>query len=429
MLERFYRWVQTSFHVKRYALYFIRWCVLGYALGVLGGLIGGAFGLAVAKMTQLRMANDWMLFLMPLAGLFIIWLYQITGEEKNRGTNMVLEAVSTEDVEVTKATGPLILISTVISHAVGASVGREGAALQIGGWLGRMVGNTLGKIPFLALDDKEKKIAVMAGMAAVFGALFGTPVAAGIFCMEVFSVGIMYYAAMLPCFLAAFLGKDVAMALGLAPEAFHLETIPTLDSLTVQPIVLLGILLAFLSVVFIKVLHGSEHYFKHWFPNPYVRALAVSAIFIGLTLILNDRTYNGSSMILIEQSIEGHVRWEGFLLKMIFTAIALSGGFKGGEIVPTLCVGACFGCAVGTLIGFEPGVMAACGMIGLFAAVTNCPIASIMIGMELFGGDGLGYFAVVVSLAYSLSGYYSLYGSQKFIYAKIKNEYLNRKAR
>lgn len=259
---------------------------------------------------------------MPLAGLLIVWLYRVTREAQNRGTNMVLEAVSAKE-EVTKATGPLILVSTIISHSVGASVGREGAALQIGGWLGRMVSLTLGRIPFLKLDDREKKIAVMAGMSAVFSALFGTPVAAAIFCMEVSSVG---------------------------------------------------------------------------------------------------------SMLLIEESLQGHVIWEGFFLKLLFTAVALSGGFKGGEIVPTLCVGACLGCAVGTLLGFAPGLMAACGMVGLFSAVTNCPIASIFIGIELFGGEVLPYFAVVVSLAYSLSGYYSLYGSQKFAYGKIRNVFLNRKA-
>ena len=407
--------------IGRNVKYFVRWALIAYIIGFLGGLVGGIFALSISKVTEFRVAHPWTLFLMPLAGLLIVWCYQITGEGKNSGTNMVLASISADET-ITKATGPLIFISTVLTHLVGGSAGREGAALQLGGW----IGSQISKISLFRLDEKEKKMTIMVGMSAVFSALFGTPVAAAFFSMEVISVGIIYYAAMLPCLLAAFLGKDVALKMGIEYDLFSLGDIPKLGIATVQPVVLLGFLVSVLGILFIIILHGFEHKSKKWIPNPYLRILACACAFIILTVILGSTMYSGSGVNLILQSMEGNVRMEAFLLKIIFTTLTIGGGFKGGEIIPTLSIGASFGATYGNLIHFEPVLMAACGMIGLFAAVTNCPIASILLGLELFHGDGISYFAAIVSITFSLSGYYSLYGTQKFIYGKLKNVYLNR---
>ncbi len=401
--------------------YFIRWAVIAYILGFLGGVTGGVFAKLISGVTRLRISHPWIHFFMPLIGLVIVWLYQVTGEGQHQGTNMILASISSKE-EITKATGPLIFISTVLTHLAGGSAGREGAALQLGGWMGSL----LAKIRFFRLDEKERKMTTMVGMSAVFSALFGTPVAAAFFSMEVISVGIIYYAAMLPCLLAAFLGRDVAQWMGVKYDMFHLGDIPSLGFKTVQPVVLLGFLLAVLSILFIIVLQGSEHKLKEWFPNPYLRIFAAGTVFVLLTLLLGTTMYQGSGMNLIEESILGNVRAEAFLLKILFTCITIGGGFKGGEIIPTLSVGASFGATYGRIIRFEPSLMAACGMIGLFAAVTNCPIASILLGLELFHGDGIAFFAAIVSITFSLSGYYSLYGTQKFIFGKLKNVYLNR---
>ena len=167
--------------------YFLKWMVISSLIGCVGGLIGGFFAKCVLWVTEFRMENNWTLYLMPAAGLAIIWLYHMFHEEKNRGTNMVIEAVSSNH-QVSPATGPLIFISTVLTHFVGGSSGREGAALQIGGSLGSLAGR------LIRLDDEDRRVAVMCGMSAVFAALFGTPVAAGIFSLEVASVGVLYYA-------------------------------------------------------------------------------------------------------------------------------------------------------------------------------------------------------------------------------------------
>jgi H+/Cl- antiporter ClcA len=334
---------------------------------------------------------------------------------------MVLDAISSDE-KVTNATGPLIFIATILTHLTGGSSGREGAALQLGGSIGNFFGG------LMKLDEKDKKIAIMCGMSAVFAALFGTPVAAGIFPLEVVSIGILYYAALVPCIFSSYIGVGIARWAGLPGESFPVAEVPAASPSSIAFVVLLGIGCACVSILFCEILHKAEHAYKKVFPNPYIRILAASAIFIALTLLIGTRDYCGGSMGLIEESVEGHARYEAFLLKMIFTAIALGAGFKGGEIVPTLCVGATFGCAFGSIVGFAPSLCAACGMAALFAGVTNCPITSILIALELFGYAGMEYFAIAIAVSFALSGYYSLYASQRFAYAEMKTKLTGKKA-
>lgn len=172
--------------------YFIKWSLIALLIGGTGGLIGSLFSMGVSFATSFRMNHPNMLFFLPVSGILIVWLYHTFHEEGNRGTNMVIDAISSTE-KVTLATGPLIFVSTVLTHIAGGSSGREGAALQLGGSLGNLFGNAI------HLDEKDKKIAIMCGMSAVFSALFGTPVAAAIFPLEVISIGVLYYAALVPC--------------------------------------------------------------------------------------------------------------------------------------------------------------------------------------------------------------------------------------
>ena len=401
--------------------YFIKWSLIALLIGGTGGLIGSLFSMGVSFATSFRMNHPNMLFFLPVSGILIVWLYHTFHEEGNRGTNMVIDAISSTE-KVTLATGPLIFVSTVLTHIAGGSSGREGAALQLGGSLGNLFGNAI------HLDEKDKKIAIMCGMSAVFSALFGTPVAAAIFPLEVISIGVLCYAALVPCIFSSFIGVGIARYLGIAGEHFTVLSIPAISVSSVGWIIFLSALCAAVSIVFCLMLHGAEHTYRKIFPNPYVRILAASAIFILLTLLIFTRDYCGSSMPLIERSMEGEIGYEAFFLKMLFTAIALGAGFKGGEIVPTLCVGAAFGCAFGQITGFAPSLCAACSMAALFAGVTNCPISSLVIALELFGYEGMEYFSIAIAVAFALSGYYGLYASQKFVYSKTKTEFINRKS-
>ena len=411
----------TKAGMKANIRYFIKWSALALVIGSVAGAAGTIFSMGVSWATGFRLSHPSVLFFLPVSGLLIVWMYHSFHEEGNRGTNMVIDAISSNE-RVTPATGPLIFFSTILTHLGGGSSGREGAALQLGG----SIGNSFGE--WFKLDERDKKIAIMCGMSAVFSALFGTPVAAAIFSLEVVSIGVLYYAALVPCVFSSFLAVGIARAAGLEGEHFPVEMIPALNLKAMGLLVLLGILCAAVSILFCVLLHTAEHAYRKYFPDARVRILAGSFLFIALTLLSGTRDYCGSSMGLIESSIEGSVRYEAFLMKMLFTAVALGAGFKGGEIVPTLCVGAALGCAFGEITGFAPSLCAACGMAALFAGVTNCPITSLVIALELFGYEGMEYFSIIIAVAFALSGYYGLYASQKFVYSKTRTEFINRRS-
>ena len=402
-------------------IYFLKWTLISCLMGGAGGAAGAAFSHCVGWAGAFRQAHSWTLYLMPVAGLLIVWMYRMAKEEDNRGTNGILTAVSSTE-EVSPATGPLIFIGTVLTHLVGGSSGREGAALQIGGSMGNFIGKRM------KLDEKDRKVVVMCGMSALFGALFGTPIAAGIFSMEVISVGVMYYAALVPCLFSAFIGTGISVSLGMKPEKFQILEVPAFTVKTGLFIVFLGILCAVVSILFCMILHEAQHLYQKYLKNPYVRILAASALFIVLTLAVGTREYLGSGSEIIEKAMEGHAGWETFLLKMVFTAIVLGAGFKGGEIVPTMSIGASFGCVIGLAAGISPSLCAACGLAALFAGVTNCPVSALIIALEMFGYEAMPYFALISAVSFALSGYYGLYSSQKFVYSKTRTEFINRKA-
>ena len=191
---------------------------------------------------------------------------------------------------------------------------------------------------------------------------------------------------------------------------------------------ILSVLCAIVSILFCILLHTTERLYRRFLKNPYLRAAAGGGIVILLTLAVGNQVYSGTGMDIIEHCIAaGTVLPLAFLLKMIFTAATLGAGFKGGEIVPSLCVGAAFGCLFGNLCGFSPVLCTAVGMGAVFCGVTNSPITSLLICFELFGFEGMPYYLVAIALSYMMSGYYGLYSSQKIIYSKYKTEYINRK--
>ena len=402
--------------------YFLKWMLLSAVIGGIVGVIGSIFGHGVSKATTLWNAHHWTLFFMPVAGLIIVHCYRIAHEEKNKGTDMVLESISAA-TEVTPATGPLIFISTILSHAVSASAGREGAALQLGGSIGNLVGK------MIHLDERDKKVAIMCGMSACFAALFGTPLTASLFSIEVVSIGVMYFAALVPCMFSAFIGAAISGKMGLVPDHFHVGEIPEFGISGAALAILIGILCACVGILMCSILHKSHHAYKKYFPNPYVRVVAGSAIFIVLTLIFSSRYYNGSGMHLIEMCFHGEkVPYYAFIMKIVFTAVALGAGFKGGEIVPALCVGATFGYVIAAITGMPVGLCSSMGMVALFVSVTNCPVSTIFLAFELCGFEAMPYYAIAIAVSFTMSGYYGLYHSQKFVYSKIKTEFINRKS-
>lgn len=396
-----------------------KWVVFAVLTGAVVGLVSSAFYYALSFVNTTREQNSWIIFLLPLAGLLVVATYHFMKNDNDGGTNLVISAVHSGDRIPLRMT-PSIFISTAVTHLFGGSAGREGAALQIGG----SIGNALGKV--FRFDEKDTHVVIMCGMSAAFSTLFGTPMAAAIFPMEVISVGIMYYVALVPCVVSSLTAYGISHLLGVTGEAFHITGIPTLSLTPAVLIMLLACACAFLSIAFCGILHRVENLYKKLFKNRYLRIFVGGCLIVLLTLLVGNNDYNGAGMHVIEHATEGHVVPEAFLLKILFTALTIGAGYKGGEIVPTLFVGATFGCVMGPLLGLSPSLCAAIGMISLFCGVTNCPISTLLISFELFGFEGMPYYLIAVAFSYMLSGYSGLYHSQKIMYSKYKTDFINR---
>ncbi|MBP3462127.1 MAG: chloride channel protein, partial [Tyzzerella sp.] len=286
-------------------------------------------------------------------------------------------------------------------------------------------GNQLGR--WFKLNDEDTRMIVMCGMSAAFSAIFGTPLAAVIFAMEVGSIGIMHYAAFVPCMFASLVASTFAHEMGCHAEAFTITEPVDFAIVPALLIVLLGILCAFVSMIFCKTLHESGHLFRKYIKNPYLRVVVGSVMIIALTAILRTTAYSGAGVNLIEEAFLGEAPMMAFFWKIIFTAITLGVGFKGGEIVPSFCIGATFGCLFGTLVGLSPSLCAAVGMVAVFCGVTNSPITSLIIGFEMFGFDSMRFLLIGVAISYLLSGYTGLYSEQTIMYSKFNTQMINRK--
>lgn len=403
-------------HLKNYKLSFIvfvRWFITSIIIGIVVGLVstGFAYGLSFA-VKQFRTFH-WLLYLLPVGGIFIVGIYRLLDNKYKSGTNLILSAIHSNESVPLRIT-PLIIITTIITHLFGGSAGREGAALQIGG----SIGDYLSKL--FHIDEYDRKVFIMCGMSAAFSALFGTPVAAAVFSLEVTTVGILHYSALFPSIFSSVIANQIARNLGIGAERFNTGIVPEFNLYHGIRIMLIILICTEIGVLFCIFLHFMEDFFKNHLKNEYIRIITSGCLVILLTLISGTRDYNGSGVNIIEACFEGNCPPYAFLLKILFTAITLSGGFKGGEIVPSFTVGAASGFLMASIFGMSPGISTACGMIAVFCAVTNCPIASLLIGLEMFGHEGLNYYMITVALSSLLSGYHSLYHTQKFAVSKIK---------
>ncbi len=403
-----------------YSETFLMWVICAGLMGLAGGAVGAVFYHMVHWATETRIAHPFLLWLLPVGGLVIVAVYQLCGMSTERGTNQVIESARKGRRAPLRMT-PLIIFATFITHLLGGSAGREGAALQIGGSMGGWLGEKL------RLNQASQHFMVLCGMSAVFSALFGTPLTATIFSIEVICVGVVYHAALLPCTMSSLVAYGVALALGAAPERFVIHQPSGLTWSNSWRIVLLGVGCALVGMLFCIVMHTASHLYQTYFKNQYLRILVGSALVIGCTLLLGTRAYNGAGMDTITLAITEGVLLHplAFVFKMLLTALTLGCGFRGGEIVPTFFVGATFGCLVGPLLGLDPGLAAAVALTATFCAVTNCPFASIIMGVELFGAESMLLFALACAVSYLLSGQYSLYSSQRIMYSKIDNEKLD----
>lgn len=404
-----------------YAGVFVKWIIIASITGVLGGFIGVAFNKSISYVTDLHQQYPALLFLMPVLGLLIVLMYDKAKLSGDGGTNLILHSIRhLKGVPIIIA--PMIFISTVLTHLVGGSAGREGAALQLGGSIGAQVGR------IFRLSQKDMNVAVMCGMGALFSALFGTPLTAAFFAMEVIAVGVLYYSAFVPCVVSSLVAYAISYLFKGFTLPYNPPKVPYLSLISMLQTGGLAILCAFISILFCLIMKYTKEGLTKLFKNPYIRMLCGGVIFIALAMIFGDEYTGLGAKTIVTAVNEGHAKYYDFILKMIFTAVTMAIGFKGGEIVPTLFIGSTFGCAIGAHLGLDPTFGAAVGIVAVFCGVVNCPIASILLSIELFGGEGTAFYVVAVCISYMLSGYYSIYSSQRFAYSKLRAEYVNMKA-
>ena len=399
----------------------LQWFFLAIPTGLICGLVGTLFHLSVERVTELRAGQPWLLFLLPAAGLLITALYKVTKCE-GVGTNNVIRAVqSGEPVSILLV--PAIFLGTVLTHLCGGSAGREGAALQMGGSIGWNVGT------LLQLKDHARRTATISGMAAFFSALFGTPLTAALFAMMVEDVGLTFTSAFVPAFTSALIAYGCSLAFGIAPTHFAL-TAPELTVWNAFLVILLGFACAAVSRLFCGLLHFMEHKVPQLLPNPWLRVFVGGVAVIAFSYLFGVGRYNGAGMGVITAAVEqGEALPWDFLCKIFLTALTLSCGFKGGEVVPSFFVGATFGCVFGPLLGLPAGFAAAVGLVSIFCGATNALIPSILLGFELFSGAGLELIALGCGICYMLSGHHGLYSSQTFVTNKLRSEYMSHKLR
>lgn len=394
-------------------LFVLRWVLFAFACGIVLGLLGGAFAKLIDLAGAVRMADPFFLLLLPVGAVMIQGFYRLIRAD-NSGTNLILSSVQSGEA-VPLRLAPAIFFSTVFSHLCGASVGREGAALQLGG----SVSSALGKLFRLRRDDHH--VMVMCGMSAAFSAIFATPMSAAVFSMEVVNVGIMHYAALLPCIVSSLTARAVARAVFGLPDAKYVVTsIPDLTLGTAAEAGIFGLFCGLACILYCSCLHHAEEGFQKRIASPFLRALLLGSILLFLTFLSGGQTYNGTGASVIGDAIFGvSLPWYDLFVKILFTSLSLAAGYKGGEIVPALFVGSCLGNLSGALFpACGRSLLAACGIGAAFCGVTNSPITALLICLDLFGMDGAPYYLLAVAVSYLASGYYGLYHTQKIAWPK-----------
>ncbi|MBR6548980.1 MAG: chloride channel protein [Clostridia bacterium] len=385
----------------------VKWLTVSITLGAVCGLLGGLFGIAISFVTKTRIDNSWLIYLLPLAGVATVGIYKLLGVE-TLGTNQIFD-MSRTGKKVSFWLAPAVFVCSVLSHLFGASVGKEGAALQLGGSVSGMVGS------LFRIGEQEQKTLTICGMAALFSAAFGTPIGACVFSLEVLTIGSYSFRAFAPALLSSVTAHITATAIGAHGESFAISVVPSVSLLNILIVVLLGIVGGIISAVFCYFLRKGSAMAQKLIPNSYVRVFCGGAFIAIAVALMGKYDYNGSGIGVIENIFHGHtVGMEALIFKLIFTVICVSVGYKGGEIVPTLFMGAALGCALSLALGFPVAFGAAIGMVAMFCGATNCPLATIVIAVELFGGQGFVFFGVAIAAASVASGKISLYHSQRF---------------
>ena len=387
------------------AAHLIRWALLAAFVGCVAGALSAAFIEALDWATTSREARDWLVWLLPLAGLAVGSAYHYGGKGLERGSNLIVEQIRAHDTGIPLRMSPLIFVGSTVSHLFGASVGREGAALQLAAGVADPVGRRLG------LSSPDRSLLLITAVAGGFGSVFGVPVTGAVFALEVPRIGRVRYERIVPAVVASFVGDATVSALGV--EHTRYPSLPGFEwslSLALR-IVLLGFAAGLVAMGFVALTHKVRDVITRlvrWYPlRPALGGAAVAA----LVLVFGWRDHQGLSIHLAQQAFAGTAA--GFWpAKPLLTAVSVGSGFVGGEVIPMVVTGALLGAFLGSILGANVALFAMVGSVAMLAGAANTPIACVVLGAELFGGSGVVLFALACAVAYVSSGHRGIYGAQ-----------------
>lgn len=406
LLEKFYNHNVKARH-RTFLLTLTRWVLWGSLIGI---IVGSASAFLINFndfLTEVREANPFLLFLLPLGGIVIGYIYMYYGKGSRKGNDLVLEYIHHGQGEVPLRMGPIVYLCTFITQLLGGSTGREGAAIQMGASIAEGV-NKLFKV-----DTIDRKILVISGISGGFGSAFGAPLAGTLFGMEAIVIGKTKYEALIPCFVASLVGHYVATAWGIQHEHFIIESVPDINTINLMKVIGLSIIFSFTSVLYSQLRHGVKRFSDKYLKNLMIRAFVGGIVIVALTYIIGSRDYLGRGLPMVQRAFEGDVPSSAFLWKIIFTAITMGTGFRGGEVIPLFFIGATLGNTLSNLIGMPPSFLAALGTIAVFAGATNTPISAFIFSIEMFEGKGITYFFMACLISFIFSGHHGIYASQK----------------
>lgn len=391
---------------------FIKWIFIGGLVGILTGSVAAFFLKSLEVVTSLRLKNPWLLFLLPLGGALVSYLYSRYGGNSSKGNNLIIEKINDSSGRVPLRMAPLVFFGTVVTHLFGGSAGREGTGVQIGASIAEGVGS------LLKLDKIDNRIILMAGISSGFASVFGTPLAGTIFGLEVATLGIMSYEALLPCLTASVVGDIVTTAWGTHHTHYKVIGVPSLNYITVIKIIFAAILFGLTSKLFSELTHKLKEIFSENFKNPMIKSMVGGIIVIIMVYIIGTRDFLGLSIPLISDSFNGKVNKFTFLGKILFTSVTLGSGFQGGEVTPLFVIGSTLGNGLSGLLNLSPSFLSALGLIGVFVGATNTPIASFILSIEMFGSEGIIFMFMTCVISYIFSGHTGIYTSQRIARSK-----------
>jgi H+/Cl- antiporter ClcA len=423
--------IKKSFEQLSIANYLLKWTFLVSPMAIAVGSIVALFLWLLDKVTALRWQNGWLLYLLPLAGVLIYFLYQQIGKKTEAGNNLIIDEIHEPDGGVPARIAPLVLATTLLTHLFGGSAGREGTAVQMGGGIASFFGRTL------KLNQQDLRVLLMAGIAAGFAAVFGTPVTGTIFAMEVIAIGSIKYDALLPCLIASLVANFTCNSWGIQHTAYAIHFTHAasdgffgIDYLLIGKTIVAGIAFGLTANFFGEMQHGIKNWTNRLIKIKWLIPALGAAIIIGLTFLLGTRDYLGLGVNSENQNgisivnafhVNGVEKWSWFW-KLLFTAITLGTGFKGGEVTPLFFIGAALGNTLAWASGAPVDLFAALGFIAVFAGATNTPIACTIMGVELFGGEHILYYAIACFMAYYFSGHSGIYSAQRIHSSKIHSK-------